>query len=131
LAIKSINPANGELIKEYDELSPEQVKDIIRKVHETFLNWQKTSFAQRAEKMKKAAQILRDNTEEYARLMTAEMGKTIKEGHAEANKCAWVCDYYADNAANFLQREMVQTDAGKSFVTFPPLGVVLAVAKVL
>jgi succinate-semialdehyde dehydrogenase/glutarate-semialdehyde dehydrogenase len=127
LAIKSINPANGELIKEYDELSPEQVKDIIRKVHETFLNWQKTSFAQRAEKMKKAAQILRDNTEEYARLMTAEMGKTIKEGHAEANKCAWVCDYYADNAANFLQREMVQTDAGKSFVTFPPLGVVLAV----
>jgi succinate-semialdehyde dehydrogenase/glutarate-semialdehyde dehydrogenase len=111
MSIESINPASGELIRKYDEMSPEQVKNIIQDVHQTFLEWKKIGFAQRAEKLKKAAQILRDNVEEYARLMAMEMGKPIKEGRAEANKCAWVCDYYADNAANFLQREMVETDA--------------------
>ncbi|TVL97481.1 MAG: succinate-semialdehyde dehydrogenase [Candidatus Brocadia sp. WS118] len=127
MSIESINPATGELILKYEEMSPEKVRDIIQNVHQTFLNWKQTGFAQRAEKMKKAAQILRANTEEYARLMAMEMGKPLKEGRSEAEKCAWVCDYYADNAADFLQREMVQTDAGKSFVTFQPLGVVLAV----
>jgi len=127
MSIESINPATGELILKYEEMSPGKVSEIIRDVHQAFLNWKQTGFAQRAEKMKKAAQILRDNTEEYARLMAMEMGKPLKEGRSEAKKCAWVCDYYADNAADFLQREMVQTDAGKSFVTFQPLGVVLAV----
>lgn len=127
MPIESINPASGELILKYEEMSPEKVSEIIRDVHQAFLNWKQTGFAQRAEKMKKAAQILRDSTEEYARLMAMEMGKPLKEGRSEAEKCAWVCDYYADNAANFLQREMVETDAGKSYVTFQPLGVVLAV----
>jgi len=127
MSIESINPATGELILKYEEMSPEKVRDIIQNVHQTFLNWKQTGFAQRAEKMKKAAQILRANTEEYARLMAMEMGKPLKEGRSEAEKCAWVCDYYAENTADFLQREMVKTDAGKSFVTFQPLGVVLAV----
>jgi succinate-semialdehyde dehydrogenase/glutarate-semialdehyde dehydrogenase len=77
--------------------------------------------------MRRAAQILRDRAEEYGRLMTLGMGKPVRDGRAEAQKCAWVCDYYADNAGAFLQEEVIETDARKSFVTFQPLGVVLAV----
>jgi succinate-semialdehyde dehydrogenase/glutarate-semialdehyde dehydrogenase len=77
--------------------------------------------------MKKAAQIFRDKSEDYARLMAEEMGKPIASGRAEAEKCAWGCDYYAENAEQFLQPELIKTDAGKSFVTFQPLGVILAV----
>jgi len=77
--------------------------------------------------MKKAASILRDKASEHAQLMTQEMGKPIRDGRAEVEKCAWVCDYYADNAEAFLQPEPVTTDASKSFVTYQPLGVVLAV----
>ena len=77
--------------------------------------------------MKRAAQILRDRAAEYGELMSVEMGKPAKDGRAEAEKCAWVCDYYAENAERFLEPEAVQTDASKSFVVFQPLGVVLAV----
>jgi succinate-semialdehyde dehydrogenase/glutarate-semialdehyde dehydrogenase len=77
--------------------------------------------------MRKAAATLRARSEEFARLMALEMGKVLREGRSEIEKCAWVCDYYAENAETFLAREPVETDAAKSFVTFEPLGVVLAV----
>src|SRR6266446_2320696 len=77
--------------------------------------------------MKRAAQLLREQADAYATLMTQEMGKLVKDGRAEAEKCAWACDYYADNAEQFLQPEIIETEARKSFVTFQPLGVVLAV----
>jgi succinate-semialdehyde dehydrogenase/glutarate-semialdehyde dehydrogenase len=77
--------------------------------------------------MKNAAQILRDNADEYVKLMVQEMGKPVKDGRAEVEKCAWLCDYYAGEAQRFLQPEVIKTDAGKSFVTFQPLGVVFAV----
>jgi succinate-semialdehyde dehydrogenase/glutarate-semialdehyde dehydrogenase len=77
--------------------------------------------------MRKAAKILRENVDEYAMLMAQEMGKPVKDGRAEANKCAWVCDYYAENAVFFLKTEPAQTDAARSFISFQPLGVVLAV----
>jgi len=127
MAIKAIYPATGEIIKEYPEMTPEEVKSIIEKSHEAFLLWRKTRFSERAVLMKKAAKVLRDNAEEYAKLMTQEMGKLIKDGKAEAEKCAWVCNYFAKNAESFLKPEVVETDAKKSFVTFQPLGVVLAV----
>jgi succinate-semialdehyde dehydrogenase/glutarate-semialdehyde dehydrogenase len=127
LAIVSVNPATNETIKEYEEMTPAEVEDIIAGAQQTFLQWRRTGFAERADCMRKAARILRDNAAEYARLMTQEMGKPIKDGRGEAQKCAWVCDYYADNAEAFLAREFVETDASKSFVTFKPLGVVLAV----
>ena len=127
MAIKAVNPTTGETIKDYGEMPLEQVKGIIEKSHKAFLSWRKTSFAERARLMKKAAQILRDKAEDYARLMAQEMGKPLKGGTAEAEKSAWVCDYYADNAERFLQPEVIDTDAGKSFVTFQPLGVILAV----
>ena len=77
--------------------------------------------------MHAAGKVLRGRQEDYAKLMTAEMGKPITQGRAEAEKCAWVCDYYADNAETFLASQAVETDASKSFVAFEPIGVVLAV----
>jgi succinate-semialdehyde dehydrogenase / glutarate-semialdehyde dehydrogenase len=127
MAITSINPATDELIQEYRQMTAEEVQDIIAGAHETYLEWRKTTFAHRAGLMRRAAQILRDRAQEFGRLMSLEMGKPIKDGPAEAEKCAWVCDYYADNAEAFLQPELVETDASKSFVTFQPIGVVLAV----
>lgn len=125
--IKAVDPTTGEIIKEYKEMTPEEAKSIIEKSHEAFLSWRKSSFSERAVLMKKAAMVLRDNAEEYAELMTQEMGKLIKDGVAEVEKCALACDYFAENAESFLQPEAIETDAKKSFVTFQPLGVVLAV----
>ncbi len=127
MTIVAVNPATNEQIREYDEHSPEEVKAIIAAAHEAHENWRYTSFDERAELMHAAGHVLREKAGEFARLMTEEMGKPIEDGRAEAKKCAWVCDYYADNAEKFLERELVQTDARKSFVTFQPLGVVLAV----
>lgn len=127
MTMQVINPATGELIKEYEEITPEEAKDIIEKSHQAFLKWRKTSFAERAKLMKEAAKILRDDADKYAKLMTEEMGKLFKDGVAEANKCALGCDYYADNTEKFLQPEIIETDAARSFVTFQPIGVVLAV----
>jgi succinate-semialdehyde dehydrogenase/glutarate-semialdehyde dehydrogenase len=122
-----LNPATGEVIKSYDTLSIEEVIDIIVKGDEAHKEWRATTFQHRAQMLKRAAQVLRDNVDEYAELMALEMGKPINEGRAETLKCAWVCDYYADNAEAFLTSEQVETDASKSFVSFQPLGVVLAV----
>ncbi len=125
--MESINPATGQTIAAYSVHSPAQVRQLVESTHQTYLKWREISFAERKEKMQKAAQVLRDNKEGYARLMTLEMGKIIKESRAEVEKCAWVCDYYAENAEAFLKDEIVHTDASRSFVSFSPIGVVLAV----
>ncbi len=127
MSLDAIYPATGETIKTYPEMQPEEVKSILQQSQDAFDGWRKTSFTERAACLKKAAQILEDNAEKYAQLMTQEMGKTINEGIAEAKKCAWVCTYYANNAAAFLANERISTDAGNSFVSFQPIGVVLAV----
>ncbi len=125
--MKAINPATNELIKEYREHTQDEVNRIIDRTDKEFKRWRETSFAHRRTLMHKAAEVLRDNTEKYSELMTLEMGKIIGESRAEVEKCAWVCDYYADNAEKFLADEIIETDAGRSFVAFQPLGVVLAV----
>jgi succinate-semialdehyde dehydrogenase/glutarate-semialdehyde dehydrogenase len=127
MSIESINPATGEKIKSYPEMSPAEVKEIIEKVHEEFQRWRNTDFSMRSSRMKKAAEILRKNKDEYAHLMALEMGKPVAQGRGETEKCAWVCDYYAENAEKFLTEEIIPSDATKSFVHFEPLGVVLAV----
>ena len=125
--MKSFNPATGKILNEYPEHSPQEVSSIIEKNHRAFLLWREESFATRRSLMNRAAEILRRNKEKYARLMSLEMGKIIKESRAEIEKCAWVCEYYAEKAESFLQDELVETDAGKSFVAFNPIGAVLAV----
>jgi succinate-semialdehyde dehydrogenase/glutarate-semialdehyde dehydrogenase len=100
---------------------------MVEQAQRAFLDWRETDFATRARLMREAAQLLRNHAEEYARLMALEMGKPIVDGRAEANKCAWACDYYAEQAAAFLQDERVEMDATQSYVAFRPLGVVLAI----
>ena len=125
--ITSINPTNNKVIKEYKELTPGEVKSKIENAHIAFLKWKETSFEHRAKLMKKAADILQERSEEFAHLMTAEMGKLLRSGKAEAEKCGWVCRFYAENAEKFLATEEIKTEMSSSFVTFNPLGVVLAV----
>ncbi len=125
--MKSINPATNELIKEYSEYTPDEVKKIIESVEKDWQSWKKTSFAERAGLMKKAADILIRERDECAGIMTAEMGKVIKESRMEIEKCALGCNYYADNAERILQDEIVETAYSKSFVSFHPIGPVLAV----
>ncbi len=127
MSITALNPATGKVIREYEETQPLEVKRALRQAHETHKDWRRTPFAHRRELMKKAASILRERAREFGELMTAEMGKPISGAVAEAEKCAWVCDYYADGAEDFLADEEVETDAGRSFVTFQPMGVILAV----
>ncbi len=105
MTIRAINPADGEVVATYEETPPEAVGKILGNVHEEFLRWRRTSFAERAEPMRRAARILRDEAAEHARLMAREMGKAVREGAAEVRKCATVCDFYAENAERFLTRE--------------------------
>jgi succinate-semialdehyde dehydrogenase/glutarate-semialdehyde dehydrogenase len=127
MTMEAMNPATGETIKTYPTLTAEEVEQEIKAGHEAFLSWREVSFAQREQLMRNAARILRTDVDTYAKLMALEMGKPIKDGRAEANKCAWVCDYYAENARLFLKSKPVQTDATKSYIAFQSLGVVLAV----
>ncbi len=127
MAIQSINPATGVEIRTYDEMGFEPVDGIIDQAHEAFLAWRETSFAERAGLLSATGEILREDKDTYARLMSDEMGKPINEGRAEIDKSAWVCDYYAENAASFLAPEPIETDASKSLVRFEPVGVVLAI----
>ncbi|MBT7579926.1 MAG: NAD-dependent succinate-semialdehyde dehydrogenase [Candidatus Marinimicrobia bacterium] len=125
--MKSINPATGKLIGEYPVYSNDETTDIISKTQETWASWKVTDFEQRSILMHTAASVLRNEKDDLARLMALEMGKVIHEAQAEIEKCAWVCDFYADNAKAFLADEIVETNASKSFVSFEPIGIVLAV----
>jgi succinate-semialdehyde dehydrogenase/glutarate-semialdehyde dehydrogenase len=122
-----VNPASGATLERYDEMSPEAAGDAIARAHETWLSWRSMSFPARAALMKNAARILRERKRSLAQLTTAEMGKTLKQGIAEAEKCAWVCEYYAENAEGHLAPETIVTEGRKSYVAFEPLGVVLAI----
>ncbi|WP_421764031.1 NAD-dependent succinate-semialdehyde dehydrogenase [Ekhidna sp.] len=123
----SINPYNGEQVGKYTSHTKEQTQTMLEKVQKAFESWRHVPIAERARLMSKAGQVLRDNVEEYAKMITLEMGKPISESRAEVNKCAWVCDYYAENTADFLADEIIKTDAQKSFVKHEPIGCVLAI----
>jgi len=125
--MQSINPTNGELITVYKEHSNKEVVEIIDTVDVDWQAWKKTSFAHRKSLMQKAAQVLLDKKQEFAKTMSLEMGKPLAESLAEVEKSAWVCNFYADEAENILADEHIVSDASKSFVSFDPLGIVLAV----
>ncbi len=123
----TINPATGQIIKSYGEYSSPQIDEILQKAQRSFQSWSRLGFEERGQKMKRASAILLKNKEKYARLIADEMGKPVRQGQAEIEKCAWVCEHYADEAKRYLAPEIIQTDARKSFVSFEPLGIVLAV----
>ena len=123
----SVNPYNGEQVGEYQALSDKELDQKLNKSGEAFKEWSQKPLSHRTGLITKAGQILKENLEEYAQMITSEMGKPISESRAEVNKCAWVCDYYAENAEAFLASEEVKTDASKSFVRHDPIGTVFAV----
>jgi len=125
--MKSINPATEELIQEYTPLRSKEIASIIDNTYLEFENWRQQPIAERAILMQKMAEHLKKESETYAETISMEMGKPISESKSEVEKSAWVCEYYADHAAQMLQDEILDSDAGKSFVSFEPLGVVLAV----
>jgi succinate-semialdehyde dehydrogenase / glutarate-semialdehyde dehydrogenase len=127
MSLKAVNPTTGEIIKVYREMSSQKINKAIETTHKAFIGWRESSFAERANCLRKAARLLRSKARDYAVLMAEEMGKPVREGRAEIEKCAWACDYFADNGEQFLSPKAVATDSSRSYVTFLPLGVILAV----
>lgn len=125
--MESINPATGEVLGRYKEYGPREVDDILSEVRSAQISWRATGFDERSSLMRRAAGYLRDNKQRFAGLITAEMGKPIAEAEAEIEKCAWNCEFYAEQAVTFLADQQVKTNARESFVAFEPLGVVLAI----
>jgi len=127
MAINTINPTTGETVKTFDELTSAQLEAKLQLAATTFQTYRHTSFADRARSMTRAAEILESEKQEFGRLMTIEMGKPVKAAISEAEKCALVCRYYAENAQQHLADQVVETNAKRSYVHFQPLGPVLAV----
>ena len=125
--IQTVDPATGESGRSYDETSLDDALAAAAAAHQAFLKWRRTSFADRSAVLHLAADILRARKEEFARLMTEEMGKPLTDGRAEVEKCAFHCDWFADHAEGSLANERVDFDGEEAFVTFNPIGVVLAV----
>lgn len=127
MRISSVNPATAEVLQTFDSLTGQQLKEKLGRAADAFRDHRRTTFADRAARMHQAAEILEKEKKSFARTMTLEMGKPINAAIQEAEKCALVCRYYAENAERHLTDEHVATNATRSFVRFQPLGVVLAV----
>lgn len=127
MAIATINPANGETLKTFAPLTAEEIQSKLARGQSAFVRYRKTKMSDRAAWLHNAADLLEKNAEEYGKIMTLEMGKPLKSAIAEAKKCALVCRYYADNAADFLKDMPSESDASSAFVRYQPLGIILAV----
>lgn len=127
MKFSTTNPATGEKLAEYDVATPEEVKGAIERARTAFKEWRQLRPSERGNYLASAGSVLNKQKDEYARVMTNEMGKIIRESIAEVAKCALVFDYYAQNAERLLAPEQAQTDAAKSYVAFEPLGVVAAI----
>jgi succinate-semialdehyde dehydrogenase/glutarate-semialdehyde dehydrogenase len=127
MAIASINPATGEILKTFEPLGAAQIEARLQLAADTFATFRKTTFAERARMMNKAADILESEKQELGKLMTLEMGKTLRSAVDEAVKCAWGCRYYAENAERFMADEVIETTASRSYVHYQPLGAILVV----
>ncbi len=123
----SINPLTNKVIAEHVEETWEQIEKKIQQADTAFHTWRQKSFEERGQYFKKAAELLRKDSKRYAQVMTDEMGKLRSQGLAEVEKCAWVCEYYADNAGRFLQPEHIATDHKSTTIYYQPLGTVLQV----
>ena len=127
MSMQSINPATGKPLETFEETTSRELDRILGNAQTAFHEWRAVPVAVRAQTMHKAARLLRERKADYSRTMALEMGKPILQGEAEIEKCAWVCDYYAEHAEGFLARLLRETDASTSYIRFDPLGPVLAV----
>lgn len=126
MSIQSINPATGEVLETFEPFSSRQIDEALAAAHTAFKSWRATDFAERGALFHRLATYLRAHKAELGRIATLEMGKPLAESEAEVEKCAWNCEYYAENAEKFLADESISTNATDSYVSFQPLGVVLA-----
>ncbi len=127
MTFQSINPFTGETLQTFDAWDHRHIETALQQVATTAPSWAAIPLPQRCDLLRKAAAVLRARKDTLARLITLEMGKLYTESQAEIEKCALGCEYYADNAAEFLKDEIISTDAGKSYVAYQPLGTILAV----
>src|SRR5881296_531761 len=127
MTVASINPTTGETLETFAETTPAALERVLDQALAAYQSWSRCSYAQRAQAMREAGRLLRERKTQHARTMALEMGKPLMQGEAEAEKCAWVCDYYAEHAERFLADEPRETDASKAFVRFDPIGPVLAI----
>jgi succinate-semialdehyde dehydrogenase / glutarate-semialdehyde dehydrogenase len=127
MTLESINPATGERVRAYPQTPDEEVNEALQKADLALEAWRRVAIQERAAPLRAVAKILRRHIEDYAALMAEEMGKPLAQGRSEIEKCAWVCDEFGERAAEFLAPERIRTDGTKSFVSFQPLGVILAV----
>ena len=125
--MKAVNPATGEVIRDYPEHDEGQVREKLEQAERAFAAWRKVPFDERSRLVTAVADLLRERRDDYARLMTEEMGKPIGASESEIDKCAWACDFYAEHAERFLAPETVATDASRSLIRYDPLGPVLAI----
>jgi len=127
MSITTVNPATGQAIRTWQTMDQGQVMDIARAAHLAFGSWRKLPVAERTPYFGKLAAVLRENRNEWAALITAEMGKPLAEARAEVEKCAWMTDVYAENASRWLADEQVEADGFRHLVTFQPLGVIFSI----
>ena len=127
MPLQSLNPANGQPIATHPTWNAAELADALARAAAAQTAWRGLDFGQRADLLSQVATVLREQTATLAVLATQEMGRPLAEGRGEIEKCALVCDYYAVHAEPFLEEERIPSDAGKSYVRYDPLGVVLGV----
>ncbi len=127
MAIISRNPATGELNGEFSEDSDVVLEKKLATAQSTYKSWKSITYTERAEILMKVASDLKTNVNEYAAIITSEMGKPILQSQAEVKKCAWVCEYFAENGEKFLKPQLINTESASSYVRFDPLGVILTI----
>ncbi len=127
MSLQTVNPATGETIQIYQEMSDEALAATIKNAHQAFLEWSQQSFKDRSQLMRKLAERLLSNREEYAKIITLEMGKPITQAIGEIEKCAQICEHYAAEAETYLKPRIVPTEMSKSIVYYQPLGVLFAI----
>jgi len=124
---KTINPTTEEVLETYSLMSRQEAEGIIEQTHDAFLSWRKTGFSERADILRKTASLIRERQDDYAQLMTREMGKTLTEGKQECELCAAVCEYSAEHGPKELADETRELEGGKALVSYQPQGVIYGI----
>ncbi len=127
MTFQSVNPATGEVLETFGETAPDALTGILERADVASRDWRRRPVTERAERLRAAGRVLRERKEAYARTMALEMGKPLAQGAGEAEKCAWVCDYYAEHGPALLADEPRPSDASRSYIRFEALGPVLAI----
>lgn len=125
--ISTINPATGQVIRSYDSTDTQQISQIVSDARTAFEKWKKKDIVERCDYIRSLARVLNKNKDQYAKIITQEMGKPITQSYAEIEKCVWLCEYYSEYAESFLRDQIIPTEFRKSFVSFEPLGTVVGI----